>query len=259
MKVITLVENYTCQKGITAQHGLSLYIETNSKKILFDMGQNELFEKNAMSLNVDISSVDVAILSHGHYDHGGGAMHFLNMNKTSPLYINKNSFCDFFSKNGYIGLNKELSSNPRVVQTECKTEIYPFATLYMGEDVSQKEKSFSGGLKKSVGNVIVDDDFIHEQYLLIEENGKRILFSGCSHRGILNIIECFKPDVFFGGFHLNSLGYESDELRCVAEKLLKYNTVFYTCHCTGIESYSFLKTKLKANLNYLNSGKCVEI
>jgi 7,8-dihydropterin-6-yl-methyl-4-(beta-D-ribofuranosyl)aminobenzene 5'-phosphate synthase len=43
MKVITLVENYTCQKGITAQHGLSLYIETNSKKILFDMGQNQLF------------------------------------------------------------------------------------------------------------------------------------------------------------------------------------------------------------------------
>jgi 7,8-dihydropterin-6-yl-methyl-4-(beta-D-ribofuranosyl)aminobenzene 5'-phosphate synthase len=82
-------------------------------------------------LNVDISSVDVAILSHGHYDHGGGALHFLELNKTSPLYINKNSFCDFFSKNGYIGLNKELSSNSRVVQTERETQIYPFATLYM--------------------------------------------------------------------------------------------------------------------------------
>ena len=193
MKVITLAENYTCQKGITAQHGLSLYIETNSKRILFDMGQSDLFIKNASFLNVDVSSVDVAVLSHGHYDHGGGALHFLEANKTSPLYINKNAFCDFYSKNGYIGLNKELSENTRVIQTENKTQIFPFATIYMGEDVLQKEKSFSGGLKKSVDGVMTDDDFIHEQYLLIEENGKRILFSGCSHRGILNIMDYFKP------------------------------------------------------------------
>jgi metal-dependent hydrolase (beta-lactamase superfamily II) len=119
-----------------------------------------------MSLNVDISSVDVAILSHGHYDHGGGALHFLEMNKTSPLYINKNSFCDFFSKNGYIGLNKELSSNPRVVQTECKTNIYP---LIMGDEFSvetieelSEELSKKDDEGKSLNQYFVEPQYYQE-------------------------------------------------------------------------------------------------
>jgi 7,8-dihydropterin-6-yl-methyl-4-(beta-D-ribofuranosyl)aminobenzene 5'-phosphate synthase len=132
-------------------------------------------------------------------------------------------------------------------------------TLYPAFSLPFSAEFDSCGLTRRVKGQWLPDDFLHEQYLEIIEGDKRILFSGCSHRGILNIIEYFKPDVFFGGFHLNSLGYESDELRYVSEKLSMYNTVFYTCHCTGIESYSFLKTKLKANLNYLNSGKCVEI
>ena len=71
MYVTVLVENTSFTEGLRAEHGLSLYIEANDKKILFDMGQTELFADNAEKLGIHLADVDVAVLSHGHYDHGG--------------------------------------------------------------------------------------------------------------------------------------------------------------------------------------------
>ncbi|MDY0303692.1 MAG: MBL fold metallo-hydrolase, partial [Sphaerochaeta sp.] len=72
MRVTVLVENTSCKSSIGAQHGLSLFIETEDKRILFDMGADDLFLKNAEALGIDLKTVDLAILSHGHWDHGGG-------------------------------------------------------------------------------------------------------------------------------------------------------------------------------------------
>ena len=72
MKITALLENKTNREDMLTEHGLSLYIETEKHKILFDMGQSDLFAKNAAALGIDLSSVDIAVLSHGHYDHGGG-------------------------------------------------------------------------------------------------------------------------------------------------------------------------------------------
>ena len=72
MKITVLCENTSCREGIDFEHGLSLFIETKEKNILFDMGASELFARNAQKLGVDISSADIAVISHGHYDHGGG-------------------------------------------------------------------------------------------------------------------------------------------------------------------------------------------
>jgi len=80
MIIKTLVENTALSKNFGSEHGLSLYIEANSHKILFDVGASELFLENAKKLNVDISEVDYLIISHGHYDHGGGLRAFLREN-----------------------------------------------------------------------------------------------------------------------------------------------------------------------------------
>lgn len=77
MKIYTLIENIPFQDQYIAEHGLSLYIETKNHKILFDFGQSDIFIQNAKILGVDLSQVDIAILSHGHYDHGGGLKIFL--------------------------------------------------------------------------------------------------------------------------------------------------------------------------------------
>ena len=99
MKITALIENLPLSDEIQAEHGLSLYIEAEGKKILFDMGQTNLFAENAAKLGVDLTKVDLAILSHGHYDHGGGMQRFFEINKQAPVYINQNSFGEFFNGN----------------------------------------------------------------------------------------------------------------------------------------------------------------
>ncbi|WP_409970065.1 MBL fold metallo-hydrolase [Bengtsoniella intestinalis] len=73
---MTLFENTACEEGLGFGHGLSLYLEVAGKKILFDMGANEDFLTNAKMLGIDLSAVDMAIVSHGHYDHTGGWVGF---------------------------------------------------------------------------------------------------------------------------------------------------------------------------------------
>ena len=66
MTITVLAENTVCRENLTCEHGLSLYIETGSHKILFDAGQSGAFADNAKKLGIDLSSVDFAVLSHGH-------------------------------------------------------------------------------------------------------------------------------------------------------------------------------------------------
>ena len=92
MKFLTLMENTACREDLCAGHGLSLYIETTKHKILFDMGPSGAFAENAEALGVDLKQVDVAFLSHGHFDHSGGMEAFLKGNETAPVYLHKGAF-----------------------------------------------------------------------------------------------------------------------------------------------------------------------
>lgn len=76
MKIVTLVENTAGNEKCIAEHGLSVYIETEKHKLLLDAGQTDAVVKNAEALGVDLSAVDTVILSHGHYDHSGGILPF---------------------------------------------------------------------------------------------------------------------------------------------------------------------------------------
>ena len=77
MRVTMLLDNIAADPRLVAEHGLSLYLETGDHKILFDAGQSSAFAENAEKLGVDLREVDFAVLSHGHYDHGGGLERFL--------------------------------------------------------------------------------------------------------------------------------------------------------------------------------------
>ena len=97
MKLVTLMEDTTCAPAFACEHGLSFYIETGSSKLLFDMGQTDLFLKNAAMCGVDLSKVDTAFVSHGHYDHGGGLAAFLKINDHAPVYLHEKAFEPHFS------------------------------------------------------------------------------------------------------------------------------------------------------------------
>ena len=102
----------------------------------------------------------------------------------------------------------------------------------------------------------MQDEFLHEHYLMIEENGKRILISGCSHKGILNIMSWLQPDVLIGGFHFMKLDPVNDRsaLKNAAETLMNHPAEYYTCHCTGAEQYEILKEWMGNRLCYLSGG-----
>ena len=119
VKITALLENTAARADMQTEHGLSLYEETATKKILFDMGQTSFFAENAEMLSIDLADVDLAVLSHGHYDHGGGLAVFLEKNDHAPVFIHKDAFLPHYNgTQKYIGLDTALASHPRIVWTE---------------------------------------------------------------------------------------------------------------------------------------------
>ena len=257
MKITALVENTTNDKTFSCEHGLSLYIETKNHKILFDTGQSSLFYENAKKLNIDISDVDICILSHGHYDHGGGLSTFLSANEKAKIYMNENCFGDYYNGEKYIGLDKALCDNPRIVKTSDELIIDNELSLVT---CNKKQKAYdlgSFGLSKKIGDSIADDDFLHEHYLLINEDGNKVLISGCSHKGILSIPHWFDAKTVIGGFHFSKLPCDVT-LKNYAEILDNTGITFYTCHCTGLEQYEYMKQYMK-NLHYISTAETLLI
>ncbi|MBR4868804.1 MAG: MBL fold metallo-hydrolase, partial [Clostridia bacterium] len=235
MRITCLVENTSSRSDLEAEHGLSLYIETRQHTILFDMGQTDLFAKNAEKLGIDLKKVDVAILSHGHYDHGGGLVTFLALNSTTSVYVSPYAFEPHYNADGkYIGLDPNLAHHPRLKQTDEVFEIDDNLTLYHCNQCPLTYGQNNDGLTVERNGVRLADDFRHEQYLLIQEEDKTILISGCSHKGIANLTHWFSPQILVGGFHWMKRPL-NQELLDSACQLNRQNTVFYTCHCTGKE------------------------
>lgn len=254
MKIVTLVENTACREDLAAEHGLSLYIEAAGRRILFDMGQGSAFAENAEKLGIDLGKVDLAILSHGHYDHGGGLKTFLRINGKAPVYLSRFAFEKHFNAAGkYIGLQPMESH--RLIFTDGDLELGQGLSLCC-VNVPRPENY---GLTVEDNGVQVAEDFRHEQYLLIREKGKRVCVSGCSHKGILEIVEAFRPDVLVGGFHYKSVAPEDPFLLEAAHRLMKMPTVYYTGHCTGLAQFDKMKTVMGDRLFAISTGTVLEI
>lgn len=254
MKIWTLIENTTCREDLTAEHGLSLYIETGSHKILFDTGNSGAFVDNAEKLGVDLREVDFCVISHGHYDHGGGIRRFLDRNPTAPVYLQETAFCAHFNNRDFIGLDPALEAEPRLRFVSGDLELAPGIVLHSCAD---RQRPYPFGV---FGQTVLregchrEEDYRHEQYLLIEEEGRRFCISGCSHRGVLNILHWFRPDVFVGGFHFMKLPPDGAELSAAVRQLKSYPTEYHTGHCTGQAQYDVLKAALGPRLDYLHTG-----
>ena len=272
MRITSLVEN-TSQKGLPVEHGLSLYIETREEKhILFDMGQSALFAENALRLGVKIHDVDAAVISHGHYDHGGGLQPFLSLNEKAKVYIHQKAFDPHYSLRDtglrYIGLKPELKNDERLIFCGDICEIDCNMMLFSG---------VTGCCFRPVGNRLlfgpsenVNDDFSHEQNMIIKEDDKTVLLAGCAHNGIINILQKATaligaaPTHVLAGMHLVKSGLcETEEdafIARLAAELMKYNhTQFYTMHCTGEAGYNKLKAIMGGQIEYLSCGDKIEI
>lgn len=274
MKIITLMENLPLDKTFYCEHGLSLYIETQKHKILFDTGKSNNYIENANKLGIDLADVDIAFLSHGHYDHGGGIKRFLEINEKSNIYIHREAFGKYYAQRDnkimeYIGLPESLRDNERIIYTDKDIEIDNELKLLMNIEGNILSPESNDCLYVKKDDKYINDDFVHEQNLIISENNIITVFCGCAHRGIVNIIENYKnrqgnyPDNVVGGFHLYKYCQLPDEKSDVVVKVAEYlkmtNSKYYTCHCTGEESYKCLKTIVGSKIEYIKAGSMIEI
>lgn len=262
MKFWTLMENTTCRDDLVCEHGLSLYIEAGEHRILFDAGQTGAFADNAEKMGVDLSKVDLCVLSHGHYDHGGGLKRFLEVNDHAPVYVSRHAFGDYYNASEkYIGLDSELLMEDRIIFTGDNRTISDTVSIHSCANFPHPNGLDAFGLTALRGGQHVPDDFRHEQYLLIREGERRILISGCSHRGVLNIKTWFAPDVLIGGFHLMKMDPVADrfKLNAFAALLMQKDTVYYTGHCTGDIQYAHLKERMGDRLQALSTGLSFEV
>lgn len=269
MRVISLIENTGTRRDLQTEHGLSLYIETEHHRILFDTGATERFLDNADKLGVDLAAVDTLVLSHGHYDHTGGINGFLKRNQQAKVYIRENAFGAFYhcseTDTRFIGISGVQREHPRLTLTKGNVTIDSELTLFTHVRGRRCYPETNLKLKYFDGQRYSQDDFRHEQNLAITEQGKRVVISGCSHNGIVNILDTYNalfhqmPDVVIGGFHTAGKDEfdpnSTARLYEMARALEETGAVFYTCHCTGQEPYEILKEKLKEHIHYLATGE----
>ena len=118
MRVLVLMENSTPSSRLVARHGLSLWLElSDGRRVLFDMGPDDAFLANARQLGVDVTTAHLAVLSHGHYDHGGGLSAFLRLcedaGRQVPVFVRERAFEAHASGTGehhhFIGLDAALA------------------------------------------------------------------------------------------------------------------------------------------------------
>lgn len=273
MRLYTLVEETAAAPEFGCEHGLSFYLACETEHLLFDLGQSELFLRNAHTLGLDLARVDRAFLSHGHYDHGGGLSAFLRENDHAPVYVHPRAFEPHFSRKPEgvrpIGLDPALAHHPRMVPTGDVYEVSQNLLLFA--DVTGCDCLSEGGknLLEREGDHYVPDTFAHEQSLIVYEKGKCILFTGCAHRGVVNLVQRAAehagrmPDVVVGGMHLYSPSQkksEPDELiRAVGARLEKTGARYLTGHCTGQHAYELLHDMLGGQITALHAGSQIDL
>lgn len=266
MKLTVLTENTACHEGLTAVHGLSLLLETGGQSILLDTGPGDEFAENAKQLHVDLDTVSLCVISHGHNDHGGGIGRFLRENRHAPVYLAEGAFGQYFAGNEDIGLDAALEQNPRIHITKPLEAVSEHVTLFSRVPGDRLVPKANAGLLEGQQ----PDRFLHEQDMLIAEGDRLYLFGGCAHRGIVNILERAKeiagryPDVVVSGLHLAAGGTG----KCMADEayldelskyLLDTGAMFYTCHCTGPVALEALKARMGNRLEGISTGMILEL
>lgn len=276
MKITVLVEN-TGPNELIIEHGLSLYIEFNDKKYLLDAGPSDSFFKNAHALSIDLDRVDKAVLSHGHYDHGDGFMVFLNQYKDKVVYGAKNIFDDYYSGSGgsvhYIGLSSKLKQMKNRFNTILKDTKIDEKIYLIFDDVSNtKEIGVQKKLYKKVDDVLQPDNFDHELSLVFDTPKGLVICNSCSHAGLESIVDNIKKRLnkpvyaYVGGLHMKSTknhietsSFTEEQIQNLCIFIKKNIQYVLTGHCTGNVSYDLLKKYLKDRIDFLTTGKTIEI
>jgi len=279
MRITVLAADSVCKTNtmnVKSEYGLSLYIEFDERKILFDTGQSDLFIHNAEKMSIDLSQVDYLVISHGHFDHGGALKHFLKINKKAKIFLHKNAANKLYTK--IIGLipyymspgQKIIAQKSRIYFIDEDTQIDDKIILLEGIPEVFPQPEANKLLFEKTKNRFIADKFNHELAMLLIENDEIVLFSGCSHSGIINMIEEVKLfsknmriKATFGGFHINNPISKKNEgpeyIDKLTEALDETDPLFYTGHCTGENNFRYIKGWMCRKIQTMKTGEIIDV
>lgn len=273
-----LVDNQSDSPQLRSEWGASMYLKLANSSALFDMGTTDLFLENARLLGVPVASVDFAVLSHAHSDHGGGLARFLETS-SAPVWTSANTGCDLCMRLGPVrvpvGVDQAVLSahQGRIKRVTEDTEVLPGVHLLVDIPSVYPVPRGNRLLMKQLGTRLVPDDFDHELLMVVEEDDGLVLLTGCSHHGVLNMVEAARnafPGRSFkalvGGFHFMGipvgglLGDSRRTMRDVGESLRSLGIPrIVTMHCTQRRGYVALRNVLGSTIQYAGVGASLEL
>lgn len=253
-----LTENRVRKRGLLAEHGLSLWIESGRDKILFDTGQSEAFIHNAAVMGIRLEDADRIIFSHGHYDHTGG---FKELRKKIPVQAKIHLHPEAFRKRYVIRDEKTEPVEIGITWDFDSLGVAKDETVYNSKPVLIRDGILISGaiprktdfeevpacfeVESSAG--MVHDLIIDEQMLIIKGEQGIYLFLGCGHPGVANCLhyaaELFpgeKIAALIGGMHLE--GVETSRLNKTIRTLFDLGVrKVIPLHCTGATAVDEMK------------------
>ena len=282
MEVISLIDNRENPLGMDlhSERGLSVCIRIKGHQILFDTGVTGSFLLNAEKLDVNIADISFAVLSHHHYDHGGGLGAFFGANSNAKLYLRSSSterfYIHFFGLiQRHIGLDEALLKRCHQ-RIKCIDQFSEIAeNVFILTKIEKRHPTPKGNRRLFIHSQHSKrlDDFEHELILVVREKEGLVVFTGCSHHGILNMLDAVlsqfpnqRIKAVFGGFHLidlplkNSMAGSRKDVEALGRAMLQYPIEkVYTGHCTGNKGYRVLKQVMGEKLEYFATGSRVAL
>jgi len=229
-----LYDNYVYRKGTESDWGFSCLIQGTEKTILFDTGTKpDILMHNVKQLEVDLKPIEQIVISHNHHDHTGGLFTILDQHSTVTVFLPISFPYEFVRKVEAKKANVKCVDKPEMI---CK---HVYLTGEMG-------------------------DTIKEQSLIVNTKNGTIVVTGCSHQGIVKILERAKAlldkpiALVFGGFHLG--GKSAEELRAIIRDFKKWGV--QRCgatHCTGEKAIAMFKEAFGDNYVPMGTGRVFQI
>jgi 7,8-dihydropterin-6-yl-methyl-4-(beta-D-ribofuranosyl)aminobenzene 5'-phosphate synthase len=272
-RIYTLIEDYSgYESPFLAQHGVSFLIEQNDTTILFDTGQDAApILSNMETLGIR-PQIDYIFLSHCHYDHTGGLLGMLGaIDRKVPIIAHSTIFrSHFIVKPQFkeIGIpfeREKIEKHASLLLTNTPFQIVK--DVYSTGEITQREefeKNILDVYTLKDGNQI-KDELSDDMSMVITTSEGLIIVSGCSHAGIISIVNHAirmtgdsRVRAVIGGFHLVHAQEERIVQTAEAFRNLGVEEV-YTGHCTGLRAEALLLKAYERKFHKLHSGLIIEL